>query len=133
MLKFRGDMALAIQGDCINCGAPNTVYYARCRDDRRAAILDFLQKGKTDWKGTCEVCWSRGRITNSVPFSRQLSFQQAANELSIIYQGMDIDHEGLKQEVRRQEKNNKIGDDFVAENKAMIDHLNSGKKTLTVR
>ena len=122
---YTGDNLLALVGRCTKCDTEAKIYYANCRDDIRSKILSFLRTGKTKYKGLCLHCFVIARLKESVIWHKVQDRVITDQELSIMNMGGGLDIKEIEREIKRQEKESRIGEEFLQENKERIDYYTS--------
>ena len=118
---YSGDNLLALKGHCERCGTEGKVYYARCNYEKGRLILSFQRTGRTNWKGTCEHCYVTKRLISTLRWEGVQDRILTDNELAIMNQNSDFSRQEVEQEVSRQTRNDKIGEEFMQENREKID------------
>lgn len=117
---YRGDMLLGLRGWCEICGQENFLFFATCRDDRREAIIDFIRYGETEFKGTCETCYVKGNVRESVKWHHQMSYQQVDDILYLKLQTSLAPREEFEEVVKEQHRQDKEADEVIANSEELM-------------
>lgn len=117
---YRGDMLLGLSGNCEICGLENFLFFATCRDDKRKKILEFERYNKTKYKGTCETCFIKGNVTDSVVWRYQLPRQKVDDILYLKLQTSLAPRKQFEETVKEQEKLDKEADEVIANSEELM-------------
>lgn len=127
---YRGDMLIGLRGWCEVCGQENFVFFAHCRDEKRDHILDFVRHRECEWKGTCEVCYIKGGVTDSVLWHHQMPYAEVDNILYLKEQTTLAPKTEFDKVVADQEKDEREGEAFMARSDEL---MNWKPKNYTIR
>ena len=115
---------LGYRGWCYCCGGEKRLYYMQCRDDVRAKMYRGFKK----FKGTCDNCLIRHKVTETIVEWAVMSCKQVDKDLYILGSGIDIDFEQADTDAKYYKKMDKELEDYE---KRVEDYNN--KKTRTFR